>query len=143
VLALSSDEEADFLLSFTTTDQPPSGLHSLSPPTDGIIMSNKQLLSLAGYIFSFATTLTGFPFAVTALVGFVSNATRYTSRILKQSMIPVACMMEWILHNKHYLREVKMALVVVVLGVSTCTVIDQMLMSQGTCSIWSLIYLRQ
>ncbi|OMO94658.1 hypothetical protein COLO4_16223 [Corchorus olitorius] len=41
----------------------------------GIIMANKQLMSSSGYAFSFATTLTGFHFAVTALVGLVSNAT--------------------------------------------------------------------
>ncbi|KAJ8492176.1 hypothetical protein OPV22_013897 [Ensete ventricosum] len=41
----------------------------------GIIMANKQLMSPNGYGFSFATTLTGFHFTVTALVGWVSNAT--------------------------------------------------------------------
>ncbi|KAF7138389.1 hypothetical protein RHSIM_Rhsim07G0258400 [Rhododendron simsii] len=45
----------------------------------GIIMANKQLMSPNGYAFSFATTLTGFHFAVTALVGMVSNATGYSS----------------------------------------------------------------
>lgn len=32
--------------------------------------------------------------------------------------------MEWILHSKQYSREVKMAVVVVVLGVGVCTVTD-------------------
>ncbi|KAL6578220.1 UDP-rhamnose/UDP-galactose transporter 3 [Orobanche minor] len=41
----------------------------------GIIMANKQLMSSNGYAFTFATTLTGFHFAVTALVGMISNAT--------------------------------------------------------------------
>ncbi|EPS61546.1 hypothetical protein M569_13251, partial [Genlisea aurea] len=41
----------------------------------GIIMANKQLMSSAGYGFTFATTLTGFHFTVTALVGMISNAT--------------------------------------------------------------------
>ncbi|XP_024928086.1 UDP-rhamnose/UDP-galactose transporter 2 isoform X2 [Ziziphus jujuba] len=45
----------------------------------GIIMANKQLMSSTGYAFSFATTLTGFHFAVTALVGLVSNATGYSA----------------------------------------------------------------
>ncbi|GMP44299.1 hypothetical protein CsSME_00013295 [Camellia sinensis var. sinensis] len=45
----------------------------------GIIMANKQLMSLNGYAFTFATTLTGFHFAVTALVGLVSNATGYSA----------------------------------------------------------------
>jgi len=39
-------------------------------------------------------------------------------------MIPVVCVMEWILHNKHYSREVKMSVVVVVIGVGVCTVTD-------------------
>ncbi|KAL5082285.1 hypothetical protein RYX36_010706 [Vicia faba] len=45
----------------------------------GIIMANKQLMSNNGYAFTFATTLTGFHFAVTALVGIVSNATGYSA----------------------------------------------------------------
>ncbi|CAN6440147.1 unnamed protein product [Victoria cruziana] len=45
----------------------------------GIIMANKQLMSPSGYTFSFATSLTGFHFAVTALVGFVSNVTGYST----------------------------------------------------------------
>ncbi|XP_042426278.1 UDP-rhamnose/UDP-galactose transporter 1-like [Zingiber officinale] len=40
----------------------------------GIIMANKQLMSPNGYAFCFATTLTGFHFCVTALVGWISNA---------------------------------------------------------------------
>lgn len=39
-------------------------------------------------------------------------------------MIPVVCMMEWILHDKNYSKEVKMAVVVVVVGVGVCTVTD-------------------
>ena len=39
-------------------------------------------------------------------------------------MIPVVCVMEWILHNKHYSKEVKTAVVVVVIGVGVCTVTD-------------------
>ncbi|XXG57525.1 hypothetical protein AAC387_Pa03g4658 [Persea americana] len=125
----------------------------------GIIMANKQLMSPNGYAFCFATTLTGFHFGVTALVGFVSNATGYSAskhvplwellwfsivanmsitgmnfslmlnsvgfyQISKLSMIPVVCVMEWILHGKHYSREVKMAVAVVVVGVGVCTVTD-------------------
>ncbi|KAL4579176.1 hypothetical protein LXL04_015313 [Taraxacum kok-saghyz] len=125
----------------------------------GIIMANKQLMSANGYAFTFATSLTGFHFAVTALVGFISNSTGYTSsmhvplwellwfsivantsiaamnfslmlnsvgfyQISKLSMIPVVCVMEWILHNKHYSKEVKCAVVVVVIGVGVCTVTD-------------------
>ncbi|CAL9162855.1 unnamed protein product [Musa hybrid cultivar] len=41
----------------------------------GLIMTNKQLMSDSGYGFSFATTLTGFHFTMTALVGWISNAT--------------------------------------------------------------------
>jgi hypothetical protein len=150
-----------------------------------------------------ATTLTGFHFAVTALVGLVSNATGYSAskhvplwelfwfsivanmsitgmnfslmlnsvgfyqvwlfadsfsicalsfclhqhiahnsdlfvfffwhsndlvvfiaQISKLSMIPVVCILEWIIHNKNYSREVKMAVMVVVIGVGVCTVTD-------------------
>lgn len=132
----------------------------------GIIMANKQLMAPAGYAFSFATTLTGFHFGVTALVGFVSNATGYSTskhvplwellwfsivantsitgmnlslmlnsvgfyQISKLSMIPVVCVMEWILHSKHYSREVKMAVIVVVLGVAVCTVTDVKVNAKG------------
>ncbi|OIW07946.1 hypothetical protein TanjilG_20047 [Lupinus angustifolius] len=125
----------------------------------GIIMANKQLMSNGGYAFTFATTLTGFHFAVTALVGLVSNATGYSAskhvpmwellwfslvantsitgmnlslmlnsvgfyQISKLSMIPVVCVMEWILHSKHYSKEVKIAVMVVVVGVGVCTVTD-------------------
>ncbi|KAL9687668.1 hypothetical protein QQ045_032075 [Rhodiola kirilowii] len=45
----------------------------------GIIIANKQLMSSSGYAFAFATTLTGFHFAATALVGMVSNATGYSA----------------------------------------------------------------
>lgn len=125
----------------------------------GIIMANKQLMSNNGYAFTFATTLTGFHFAVTALVGLVSNATGYSAskhvplweliwfsavanisitgmnlslmlnsvgfyQISKLSMIPVVCVMEWILHSKHYSREVKVSVMVVVIGVGVCTVTD-------------------
>ncbi|KAK1416533.1 hypothetical protein QVD17_32324 [Tagetes erecta] len=132
----------------------------------GIIMANKQLMSTNGYSFTFATTLTGFHFAVTALVGFVSNSTGYTSskhvpfwellwfsivanmsitgmnlslmlnsvgfyQISKLSMIPVVCVMEWILHNKRYSKEVKVSVVVVVIGVGVCTVTDVKVNAKG------------
>lgn len=124
-----------------------------------IIMANKQLMSSGGYGFVFATTLTGFHFAVTALVGLVSNATGYSAskhvplweliwfslvanvsitgmnlslmlnsvgfyQISKLSMIPVVCVMEWIIHSKQYTKEVKVSVVVVVIGVGVCTVTD-------------------
>jgi len=132
----------------------------------GIIMANKQLMSPNGYAFSFATTLTGFHFAVTALVGLVSNAAGFSSskhvplwellwfsivantsitgmnlslmlnsvgfyQISKLSMIPVVCLMEWILHNKHYSREVKLSVVVVVIGVGVCTITDVKVNAKG------------
>lgn len=46
------------------------------------------------------------------------------AQISKLSMIPVVCVMEWILHSKHYSREVKIAVIVVVIGVGVCTVTD-------------------
>ncbi|PSS05098.1 UDP-galactose transporter like [Actinidia chinensis var. chinensis] len=132
----------------------------------GIIMANKHLMSPSGYGFSFATSLTGFHFSMTALVGLVSNATGYSVskhvplwellwfsvvanmsitgmnfslmlnsvgfyQISKLSMIPVVCIMEWILHSKHYTREVKMAVAVVVVGVGVCTVTDVNVNAKG------------
>ncbi|MBA0833500.1 hypothetical protein Goarm_005936 [Gossypium armourianum] len=46
----------------------------------GLIMANKQLMSPTGHAFAFATTLTGFHFCTTALIGLVSNATGYTTK---------------------------------------------------------------
>jgi uncharacterized membrane protein len=133
----------------------------------GIIMANKQLMSPAGYAFSFATTLTGLHFFMTALVGLLSNlASGNTSskhvplwellwfsvvanmsitgmnlslmlnsvgfyQISKLSMIPVVCIMEWILHSKHYSKEVKIAVAVVVVGVGVCTVTDVKVNAKG------------
>ncbi|KAL6509917.1 UDP-rhamnose/UDP-galactose transporter 1 [Orobanche gracilis] len=132
----------------------------------GIIMANKQLLSTHGYAFGFATTLTGFHFAITAIVGMVSNATGFSAskhiplweliwfsivanmsitgmnlslmlnsvgfyQISKLSMIPVVCVMEWILHSKQYTNEVKLSVVVVVIGVGVCTVTDVKVNAKG------------
>ncbi|CAL9104104.1 unnamed protein product [Musa textilis] len=132
----------------------------------GIIMANKHLLSANDYAFTFATTLTGFHFAVTALAGLVSNATGFSAsrhvplwellwfslvanlsitgmnlslmlnsvgfyQISKLSMIPVVCVMEWILHGKQYSKEVKMAVAVVVVGVGVCTVTDVRVNAKG------------
>ncbi|KAK1393435.1 UDP-galactose transporter 2 [Heracleum sosnowskyi] len=132
----------------------------------GVIMANKQLMSSHGYAFTYATTLTGGHFLVTALVGAVSNATRYSTskhvppweilwfsivanmsvtglnlslmlnsvgfyQISKLSMIPVICVMEWILHDRNYTREVKMAVIVVVIGVGVCTVTDVKVNAKG------------
>lgn len=46
-------------------------------------------------------------------------------------MIPVVCVMEWILHNKHYSREVKASVMVVVVGVGICTVTDVKVNAKG------------
>ncbi|XP_010555797.1 PREDICTED: UDP-galactose transporter 2-like [Tarenaya hassleriana] len=132
----------------------------------GIIMANKQLMSSSGFAFSFATTLTGFHFALTALVGLVSNATGLSTskhvpmwelvwfsivanvsiaamnfslmlnsvgfyQISKLSMIPVVCVMEWILHSKQYSKEVKISVLVVVIGVGICTVTDVKVNAKG------------
>ncbi|XP_020582254.1 UDP-galactose transporter 2-like [Phalaenopsis equestris] len=130
----------------------------------GIIMANKQLMSPAGFAFTFATTLTGLHFSVTAFVGFISYATGYSAskhvplwellwfaivantsitgmnlslmlnsvgfyQISKLSMIPGV--MEWILHDKHYSKEVKMTVLVVFLGVGICTVTDVKVNGRG------------
>ncbi|CAN8287686.1 unnamed protein product [Cochlearia groenlandica] len=132
----------------------------------GIIMANKQLMSSSGYAFGFATTLTGFHFSLTALVGLVSKATGFSAskhvpmweliwfsivanvsiaamnfslmlnsvgfyQISKLSMIPVVCVMEWILNNKRYSKEVKLSVVVVVVGVGICTVTDVKVNAKG------------
>ncbi|KAF5175465.1 Udp-galactose transporter [Thalictrum thalictroides] len=141
----------------------------------GIIMANKQLMSSNGYGFNFATTLTGFHFAVTALVGMVSNSTGYSQskhvpmwellwfsivantsitgmnlslmlnsvgfyQISKLSMIPVVCIMEWIIHNKQYSREVKTSVIVVVVGVGVCTVTDVKVNAKGfICALVAIL----
>ena len=46
-------------------------------------------------------------------------------------MIPVVCMMEWILHGKHFSNEVKMAVALVVFGVGVCTVSDVQVNAKG------------
>ncbi|KAJ1697512.1 hypothetical protein LUZ63_006024 [Rhynchospora breviuscula] len=132
----------------------------------GIIMVNKELMSPGGYSFSFATTLTGFHFAVTALVGWISSATGYSVsknvplwellwfsvvanasitsmnlslmlnsvgfyQISKLSMIPVVCLMEWILNSKHYSSKVIASVVVVAFGVGICTVTDVEINAKG------------
>ncbi|KAH1072125.1 hypothetical protein J1N35_024453 [Gossypium stocksii] len=135
----------------------------------GLIMVNKQLMSPTGHAFAFATTLTGFHFCTTALIGLVSNATGYTTKknvplwellwfsvvantsitamnlslmlnsvgfyqISKLSMIPVVCFLEWLLNGKHYSSKVKMAVVVVVIGVGVCTVTDVKINAHGFLS---------
>ncbi|XP_038900345.1 UDP-rhamnose/UDP-galactose transporter 3-like [Benincasa hispida] len=141
----------------------------------GIIMANKQLMSQTGFAFSFATTLTGFHFSVTALIGWISNATGYSEsksipfwelfwfsiiantsiaamnfslmlnsvgfyQISKLSMIPVVCVLEWILHGKQYSREVKMAVTVVVVGVGVCTVTDVKVNAKGfLCALVAIL----
>ena len=46
-------------------------------------------------------------------------------------MIPVVCVMEWILHNKRYSKLVKLSVVVVVVGVAICTVTDVKVNAKG------------
>lgn len=58
------------------------------------------------------------------LISFVFSFFPLLAQISKLSMIPVVCVMEWILHNKHYSREVKTSVIVVVIGVGVCTVTD-------------------
>ncbi|CAA6657551.1 unnamed protein product [Spirodela intermedia] len=125
----------------------------------GIIMANKQLMSSGGYGFCFATTLTGFHFAITGLVGMISNKTGYSTskqvpfwellwfsavanlsitgmnfslmlntvglyQISKLSIIPVVCLMEWMLHGKTFSSRVITSVLTVAFGVGVCTVTD-------------------
>ncbi|KAF8103815.1 hypothetical protein N665_0184s0010 [Sinapis alba] len=53
------------------------------------------------------------------------------SSISKLSMIPVVCVMEWILHNKRYSKQVKLSVVIVVVGVAICTVTDVKVNAKG------------
>lgn len=45
-------------------------------------------------------------------------------QIAKLSMIPTVSVLEWIIHNKNYTREVKISIFVVMIGVGVCTVTD-------------------
>ncbi|XP_020268669.1 UDP-galactose transporter 2-like isoform X1 [Asparagus officinalis] len=92
----------------------------------GIIMANKHvpLWELLWFSIVANTSIAGMNLSLMLnSVGFY--------QISKLSMIPVVCVMEWILHSKHYSREVKMAVVVVVLGVGVCTVTDVKVNAKG------------
>lgn len=43
----------------------------------------------------------------------------------------MVCIMEWMLHNKQYSKEVKMSVVIVVIGVGVCTVTDVKVNAKG------------
>lgn len=43
----------------------------------------------------------------------------------------MVCIMEWILHNKQYSKEVKLSVVIVVIGVGVCTVTDVKVNAKG------------
>lgn len=45
-------------------------------------------------------------------------------QIAKLSMIPVVCLLEWLLHEKTYTKEVKVAVFITMMGVGVCTVTD-------------------
>jgi hypothetical protein len=56
-------------------------------------------------------------------------------------MIPVVCVMGWILHNKNYTREVKITVIVVVIGVGVCTVTDVKVNLKGfVCVVMVLLH---
>ncbi|WOL13981.1 UDP-galactose transporter 2-like isoform X1 [Canna indica] len=122
----------------------------------GIIIANKQLMSNSGFAFSFGLSLS-LSLNINVLISS-DNSDRLPLRrdgtsglrlkryrllcikgcpalgaplILKLSMIPVVCVMEWILHSKHYSKEVKMAVIVVVVGVGFCTVTDVKVNAKG------------
>lgn len=52
-------------------------------------------------------------------------------QISKLSMIPVVCVLEWIIHSKHFSSRIKVAVMVVVVGVGVCTVTDVKVNAQG------------
>ena len=43
----------------------------------------------------------------------------------------MVCVLEWILHSKHYCKEVKASVMVVVIGVGICTVTDVKVNAKG------------
>lgn len=43
----------------------------------------------------------------------------------------MVCIMEWMLHNKQYSKEVKLSVVIVVIGVGVCTVTDVKVNAKG------------
>ncbi|KAK8636640.1 hypothetical protein V6N13_124382 [Hibiscus sabdariffa] len=53
-------------------------------------------------------------------------------QVSKLSMIPVVCVLEWLLHGQQYSTKVKMAVIVVVVGVGVCTVTDVQINAQGS-----------
>uniref|UniRef100_A0A1D1XYZ4 UDP-galactose transporter 2 n=1 Tax=Anthurium amnicola TaxID=1678845 RepID=A0A1D1XYZ4_9ARAE len=52
-------------------------------------------------------------------------------QISKLSMIPVVCVMEWMLHNKNYSPRVITSVFVVAFGVGVCTVTDMEINAKG------------
>ncbi|CAM0906465.1 unnamed protein product [Alopecurus aequalis] len=140
-------------------DPPPWGLPLRHRGSDVLFFSSPHANAAA-------TTLTGFHFTITALVGWISRATGYSAskhvplweliwfslvantsitgmnlslmlnsvgfyQISKLSMIPVVCLMEWVLNSKHYTTKVISAVVVVAAGVGICTVTDVEVNAKG------------
>lgn len=75
-------------------------------------------------------------FHIVNLSETVGNATHtlisvFLIQIAKLSIAPVVCVMEMIFRDKHFSREVKMSVVIVVLGVGICTVTDVRVNAQG------------
>ncbi|KAM0886889.1 hypothetical protein ACQ4PT_029414 [Festuca glaucescens] len=113
----------------------------------GIIMANKQLMSSAGYAFSFATTLTGFHFTVTALVGWISRASGYSaskhvplwelvwfSLVANTSItgMNLSLMLNSVgFYQQALHHQVTSAVVVVAAGVGICTVTDVEVNAKG------------
>jgi hypothetical protein len=64
--------------------------------------------------------------ALVACVAEVENL-----QISKLSMIPVVCLMEWVLNSKHYTTKVISAVIVVAAGVGICTVTDVEVNAKG------------
>ena len=57
--------------------------------------------------------------------------TKFFLQTSKLSMIPVVCLMEWVLNSKHYTTKVISAVVVVAAGVGICTVTDVEVNAKG------------
>ncbi|KAL9999717.1 hypothetical protein Hdeb2414_s0464g00899281 [Helianthus debilis subsp. tardiflorus] len=93
----------------------------------GIIMANKQLMSANGYSFTFAKHV---PLWELLWFSIVANMSITGMNLSPHAEFSVD-FTRWILHSKRYSKEVKAAVVVVVIGVGVCTVTDVKVNAKG------------
>jgi hypothetical protein len=98
--------------------QPHAQLRRLLPGTYALLCSDSASASAYAAIFGLRCLC-----ARVAEAGIL--------QISKLSMIPVVCLMEWVLNSKHYTTKVISAVVVVAAGVGICTVTDVEVNAKG------------